>query len=133
MKATIRPEKLRCENPDPAKTKVLFQSSFVGRVSSPFLSTLKYIIRIQRQHAADRPRPPPPPAAQAGFLQLVARNGGTHVGLGLPGLREAGRGAVGGHTTPNHSIFPFPLTHITHLSSTKALPSLKEYALGLCL
>ena len=125
MKATIRPEKLRCENPDPAKTKVLFQSSFVGRVSSPFLSTLKYIIRIHTTPARGRPpQTPAPPAARAGFLQLVARNGGTYVGLGLPGLREAGRGAVGGQTTPNHSLPLPPNTHtVSHLSPALKYPS----------
>ena len=60
----------------------------------------------------------PNPAARAGFHQLVARKGGTQVGLGLPGLRrcEAGRGAVGSHD-PQPPLFPLPLSH-THLSST---------------
>ena len=58
------------------------------------------------------PQTPVPPAARAGLHQLVARKGGTHVGLGLPGPRGgARRGWVA------RPPFPFPLTH-THLFST---------------
>ena len=69
----------------------------------------------QRNTNAARGRPPQtpaPPAARAGLHQLVARKGGTHVGLGLPGPRGgARRGWVA------RPPFPFPLTH-THLFST---------------
>ena len=67
--------------------------------------------------------PDRPPRGAAGFHQLVARKGGTHVGWGLPGACEAGRGAVGSHD-PQPPSSPSP-SH-THLSP--ALPSL-----GLCL
>ena len=66
--------------------------------------------------------PAPPRGAGPGFHQLVARKGGTRVGLGRGGAR---RGWV---ARPATTLFPFPLTH-THLSSqSPALPSL-----GLCL
>ena len=62
-----------------------------------------------------QPQTPAPPAARAGLHQLVARKGGTHVGLGLPGLQGgARRGWVAG---PQTTLSPFPLTH-THPSST---------------
>ena len=69
----------------------------------------------QRKTNAARGRPPQtpaPPAARAGLHQLVARKGGTHVGLGLPGPRGgARRGWVA------RPPVPVPLTH-THLFST---------------
>ena len=46
------------------------------------------------------------------------RKGGTHVGLGLPSLRDGAR--RGWVARPRTTLFPFPLTH-TYLSSTTSL------------
>ena len=54
------------------------------------------------------------PAARAGFHQLVARKGGTHVGLGLPGLRGGAR--RGWVARPPTTPFPSPPRSHTHIS-----------------
>ena len=81
---------------------------------------------LEMLHQDKQPTKRRDPAARDGFHQLVSRKGGTHVGLGLPGLRGGVRRGWVRRRTPNHTLSPFPLTH-THTSSTTALPCLEEW------
>ena len=117
--------------PTPTPSTVKYSSKCVRRVVCSLVvrpgrrsATALVTVRLESGglHVASSPRGHAN-SSHRFLIGLVARKGGTHVGLGLPGLRGGARRGCGSHD-PQPPLFPFP-SH-THISP--ALPSL-----GLCL